>query len=153
LSIFVGGSEITEIKIGSTTINEVYVGSTLVWSAGDAVTLSLTQGVAGGGIVGYGPGYGSINPSTFKDVAFFQIAYFTFTSKNGNVTRSFFLQFPGNRAQNFFTSISESSLGTLTSSSAARNYDSANNRTTFQWSLFSSPSNWDGSGVLTVDVA
>jgi hypothetical protein len=153
MPIYVGGSEINEIKIGSTTINEVYVGSTLVWSADNAVTLSLTQGVAGGGVVGYGPGYGSINPSTFKNVTFYQIAYFTFTNKNGQVYRSFFLVFPGDRAQNFFTSISESSLGTLASSAASRNYDSANNRTTFTWTLNSSPSNWDGSGVLTVDVA
>ena len=30
-SIFIGGTEITDIKIGSTQINEVYIGPNLVW--------------------------------------------------------------------------------------------------------------------------
>lgn len=31
-NLFVGSSEVTDVRIGSTQINEVYVGSTLMWS-------------------------------------------------------------------------------------------------------------------------
>jgi hypothetical protein len=168
LSIFVGGSEVTEIKIGSTVINEVYVGSTLVWSA--ATEYALTQGQETNA-ANYGfrwGGYGSISPTSF-DGAQIQtlIAYQTFTMGVG--FRYFFLlQLYGtngaNLGQNFIKSIAEPSLpnGKLLPADAtyqqAYNYPFGANGTSYlvsewKWELTALPSNWDGSGVLTVEIA
>lgn len=40
MSIFVAGTEITDIKIGSTEINEVYVGANKVWERATTYTLT-----------------------------------------------------------------------------------------------------------------
>ena len=168
MSIFVGGSEVTEIKIGSTEIAEVYVGGTLVWSA--ATEYALTQGQETNA-ANYGfrwGGYGSISPTTF-DGAQIQtlIAYQTFAFGVG-VRYYFNLQLYGtngaNLGQNFIKSIAEPSLpnGKLLSADAtyqqAFNYPFGTNSASYlvsewEWQLTSLPSNWDGSGVLAVEIA
>ena len=55
MGIFIGGTEITDIKIGSTAINQVFVGSTLVWQRvtwtfGIPVTTVNDTGALGGGV-------------------------------------------------------------------------------------------------------
>ena len=168
MSIFVGGSEIKEIKIGSTEINEVYVGSTLVWSA--ATEYALTQGSENNAAI-YGfrwGGYGSISPTSF-DGAQIQtlIAYQTFT-KNVGYEYFFLLQLYGtngaNLGQNFIRSIAESSLPNGELLPADATYQQAYNRpfgpdgtaylvSEWKWDLTAMPSNWDGSGGLTVEIA
>jgi hypothetical protein len=156
VSIFVGGSEIAEIKIGSTTINEVYVGSTLVWSANHRVT----QGISGnsssaaeyrgfdssGQVSG---GMGSISPSTLNGATLTSVFVWRATVKN-NTAYYFTVRVSGQRAQNFFTSVNESSLGTKTTSSV-QGFTSTQTVTTWTWGLTGFPTNWDGSGVLELD--
>ena len=155
MSIFVGGSEIAEIKIGSTTINEVYVGSTLVWSANHRVT----QGRSGTNTSaadyrgfdnsGTTSGIGSVSPSTLNGATITMITAYRLTVKN-NTSYYFTVRVAGNRAQNFFTSVTESSLGTKTTSSTY-SFTSTGGVTTWTWALTGIPTNWDGSGGLELD--
>lgn len=46
MTLFVGGNEITDVKIGAEDINEIYIGPTLVWQR-----LSVTMNPANG--IGY----------------------------------------------------------------------------------------------------
>lgn len=152
MSIFVGGSEITEIKIGSTTINEVYVGSTLVWSANHRLTQGILN-VVGGSFRGYssftGGSYGSISPSTLKGVNIIAIRAYSVNVKN--LTSYYFtVTLAGNLSQNFFTSVSESSLGQKNTNNL-NNYNATSVSTQWTWALTSMPANWDGSGVLELD--
>lgn len=63
MSIYVGSTEITEIKIGSTEINEVWVGSNKVWSS-SLDTQTVTVGYKAAADPTYaGPWYG------FSDVS------------------------------------------------------------------------------------
>ena len=78
----------------------------------------------------------------------------TVTSKSGTSTsRNFIVRLTGNHAQTKFTSIFESSLGTLTTSSASFSYNSTYNYTQWYWTLTSQPTNWDGSGALKIKFA
>lgn len=111
----------------------------------------LTQGVSG---TNYGfstaGGYGSISPTTLNGATINAVQYAAVTVK-GSTTHIMIVTLAGNRAQSFFTSWSESSFGTLnTSSATSHSYNSSQNLTTWTWNLGSAPSNWDGSGNLTV---
>ena len=70
MSIFIGGTEITDIQIGSTAINSVYVGANKVWDRSlDTQTVTVGEYISGtnSNIRGYGfgptPG-GSISDGT-----------------------------------------------------------------------------------------
>lgn len=94
---------------------------------------------------------GSISPTTLNSADLLGVYYYESVVK-GTTIRSFNVLIAGDRAQSFFTSVSESSLGTLTSSSATRNYSSTATPpyTSWYWTLASTPANWDGSGNLSV---
>lgn len=152
MSIFVGGSEVTEIKIGSTTINEVYVGSQLVYSANHRLTQGI-KNVSTGSFRGFSsfdsPTYGSISPSTLNGVNILAVRAFS-VSVFGNTAYYFSVSLAGSRSQNFFTSVSESSLGQKNTNNLF-NYAIISTGTTWTWALPSMPANWDGSGVLDLD--
>jgi hypothetical protein len=110
---------------------------------------TLTQGVSGS-FYGYGTGVGSISPSTLNGANLITVGLSVITIK-GSTSYLFIVAVSGNRAQNFFASINESSLGTKTTASAnSFAYDSNSGNTTWTWQLTSAPANWDGSGDLTV---
>tara|TARA_E500000081_G_scaffold50189_1_gene53332 strand:- start:211 stop:657 length:447 start_codon:yes stop_codon:yes gene_type:complete len=147
MAIFVGSTQINDIKIGSTAINEVYVGSNLVWSRG----LTVTEGYLAISVFGqtlYYYGYSA--PLSFGSIsgningAAVNASYF--------LGALFILTLSGNRAQNFFTSITPQGGSALASSAATRSYDSSSGRTTWTWTSTSRPGNWDGSGTSTLVV-
>ena len=113
---------------------------------------TVTQGT-NGNIFGYDSlnSIGSISPTTLNSADIVSVYYYESVVK-GSTIRTFQVRIAGNRAQSFFASISESSLGTLTSSSATYSYVSTATPpyTSWYWSLASTPSNWDGSGNLSV---
>ena len=130
------------------------------WYGASAVTsLTVTQGTSGS-VRGYQGGYGttatygSISPSNFTvNGATLGAIYYTEATIKGQTTRIFFVYLAGHRAKSFFTSVTESSLGTLYTSSAGHSTSSSgspNHPWTFwSWSLSSTPSNWDGTGNIT----
>ena len=131
-------------------------------SAGQTVT--VTQGTSGsvrGYQGGYGTSatYGSISPSNFTvNGATLGAIYYSEATIKGQTTRFFFVYLAGHRAKSFFTSVAESSLGTLTTASATSHVQSSSGSpnhpwTYWTWSPSSTPANWDGSGNLTVDFA
>ena len=148
MAIFVGSTQINDIKIGSTAINEVYVGSNLVWSRGLTVTEGYLAVSVFGSTLYY---YGYSAPLSFGSIsgningAAVNASYFL-----GNSI--FVLTLAGNRAQNFFTSITPQGHSALASSAASRSYDSSSDRTTWTWTSTSRPGNWDGSGTSTLVV-
>jgi hypothetical protein len=82
VSIFIGGTEITDIQIGSTAINSVYVGANKVWDRSlDTQTVTVGEYISGtnSNIRGYGFGFttgGSISDGTsnmFSGAAYVQI--------------------------------------------------------------------------------
>ena len=131
------------------------------YGASAASTYSLVQGTAGTSIKGYSAGFGtasaisgsSLTPNTLNSVTIKALYYFEYVIK-GSYTRQLFMVLDGNRASNFFATISETSLPNqpLTSGNATRSYNSQYNYTSYTWNLPSAPSNWDGSGTLTVNV-
>ena len=148
MAIFVGSTQINDIKIGSTAINEVYVGSNLVWSRG----LTVTEGYLVVNVFGsYLYYYGYSAPLSFGSIsgningAAVNASYFLGSA-------IFVLTLSGNRAQNFFTSVTPQGGSALASSAATRSYDSSSGRTTWTWTGVSKPSNWDGSGTSTLVV-
>lgn len=93
---------------------------------------------------------GSISPTTLNG-ATINSTYYYYLNVKGTISHIFFVILDGNRTQNFFTSVSEASLGTKsTSSTSSYQYQSSNNTTVWSWNLTSAPANWDGSGDLTV---
>ena len=151
-SIYSASTEIKEIYSGSTAIAEVYSGSTLVWSANH----SLTQGIynpEGGSFRGYssfsGGSFGSISPSTLNGVNIVAVRAYVITVKN-NTAYYFTVNLAGSRSQNFFTSVSESSLGQKNTNNLY-NFNATSSGTSWTWALTSIPANWDGSGVLELD--
>jgi hypothetical protein len=110
----------------------------------------LTQGSAGTAY-GFSSGaYGSISPTTLNGAEIRDVYYGAVTIKN-NTSHFFYVYLAGNRAQSFFTSVSEAGLGTKTTASAdGSSYASSTNETYWIWILSGPPSGWDGSGNLTV---
>ena len=129
---------------------------------GASASWTLVQGTAGTSIKGYSAGFGtasaisgsSLSPNTLNSVTIKALYYFEATIK-GSVTRQLFMVLDGNRASNFFATISDSPSSLpnqpLTSSNATRSYVSQYNYTSYTWNLPSAPSNWDGSGSFTVN--
>ena len=128
---------------------------------------TLTQGVDGSSLFGFNdgtqgdsiPAFGSvtkisdtgINNANLERCIYQKI---TTTIKGVTTTSHYFvLRLTGNRAKTFFSSVFESSLGTLNTSDATHSYVSAQNYTNWTWTLSSTPSNWDGSGALKVKFA
>lgn len=118
---------------------------------------TITQGGSIPGSVGYSEGIGT--GSSFGSIADNDIfvtgrvmgIFYTEISFKGTTSRVINVYIDGNRAQNAFSSLFESSLGTLsTSSTNSHAYNSQYNYTNWNWTLSSSPSNWDGSGALKV---
>jgi hypothetical protein len=75
--------------------------------------------------------------------------------------QTFIFILQGNRAQNFFTSITPQGTTALTSASASYSYDSTGNYTKWSWSSLSDPpaplgssfiSQWNGSGTSTITI-
>jgi hypothetical protein len=167
LSIFVGGSEITEIKIGATTINEVYVGSTLVWSANHRVT----QGYAGTStfnVSGFqttrvgGSNLGSVSPTRLNgvDIEGIRVTYQDFGY--GTPFKKLEVWVDGQQSENLFSSVSFNSMGTkYTGSGTGYSYfqypsdhQSFQDVTVWQWLLTTSErADFDGSGVVEVEFA
>ena len=126
---------------------------------GASAGLTVTQGTSGsvrGYQGGYGTSatYGSISPSNFTvNGATLGAIYYTEATIKGQTTRIFFVYLAGHRAKSFFTSVAESSLGTLNTSSAGHSTSSSgspNHPWTFwSWNMSSTPSNWDGTGDIT----
>lgn len=142
--------------INSTPGTQIALGDFYGASAGTSMT--LTQGEAGTSIDGFSQGYGSstgtygsLSPNTLNSASVRAIYYFETTIK-GSTTRNFWVYIAGNRAQSFFSTIEESSLpgGSLASSSATRQYNSQYNYTSWYWTMTSRPTNWDGSGNLSI---
>lgn len=165
MSIFVGGSEVTEIKIGSTVINEVYVGSTLVWTANHRVT----QGYAGtstNNVSGFqttrvgGSNLGSVTPTQLNgvDIEAIRVVYQDFGY--GTPLKTLQVWVDGQQSESLFSSISFNSLGTkYTGSGTGYSYyqypsgsASYQDLTMWQWIVTSSErADFDGSGVVEVD--
>ena len=128
---------------------------------GASLTHTLVQGSNGGINFGYSAGFGgnpafsgsSLTPSTLNGVTVIAL-YFTNVTVKGNTARVLELMLDGNRASNFFASITDTpgSLPNqpLTSGNASRQYVSQYDYTRYYWTLPSDPSNWDGSGSFTV---
>ena len=128
---------------------------------------TLTQGVSGTSLFGFTDGthgdgvsaFGSvtkisdvgINGANLERAMYQKIS----TTIKGVTTTShyFVLRVAGNRSSSFFTSVFESSLGTLNTSNATHSYVSQYNYTNWTWTLASGPANWDGSGALKVKFA
>ena len=167
MSIFVGGSEITEIKIGATTINEVYVGSTLVWSANHRVT----QGYAGTStfnVSGFqttrvgGSNLGSVSPTRLNgvDIEGIRVTYQDFGY--GTPFKKLEVWVDGQQSENLFSSVSFNSMGTkYTGSGTGYSYfqypsdhQSFQDVTVWQWQLTTSErADFDVSGVVEVEFA
>lgn len=118
---------------------------------------TITQGNASNVSFGYSEGIGA-NGATFGSIADDDIfttgrvmaIFYSEIVIKGSYSRTMFVYLSGNRAQNAFSSLYESSLGTKTTSSASHAYNSQYDYTTWTWNLTSTPSNWDGSGALKV---
>ena len=128
---------------------------------GASLAHTLVQGSSGGINFGYSSGVdnksafsgSSLTPNTLNGVTI-RALYFTNVTFKGSTTRVLELYLDGNRASNFFASISDTpgSLPNqpLTSSNASSAYTSQYDYTRYFWTLPSDPSNWDGSGSFTV---
>lgn len=142
--------------INATSGTMISIGDFYGASAGTSMT--LTQGEAGTTIDGFSQGYGtatgtygSLSPNTLNGASVRAIYYFEYVVK-GSYTRQFWIYIAGNRAQDFFATIEESSLpgGSLATSSSVRQYNSQYNYTSWYWAMASRPTNWDGSGNLSI---
>lgn len=82
MGIFIGGTEIKDIKIGSTAINKVFIGANQVWSRYlDQQTVTVGHYISFGfDVYGYSSSIGSISDGTcnFKNNA--SIRQLTYTS-------------------------------------------------------------------------
>ena len=165
-SIYSGSTQIESIYHGSTEVQRVYVGDTRVWTASHVIT----QGVYDpAGDDGYGEdsdsyyGYsndqfltfGSITRPQLNGVTIDRVVAERYSFRIGSnnyltTEETFEVVLDGNRAQNFFTSLTESSIGTLLTGNASHSYNSSYDQTTWTWTL-SGLGNWDGSGELEVE--
>ena len=129
---------------------------------GASMSWTLVQGTDGSVTFGYSAGDGdqsalsgsSLTPNTLNSVTIESLYYVEVTVK-GTLHRNLHLVLEGNRASNFFATISDSPSSLpnqpLTSGNATHNYNSQYNYTKWRWTLPSTPSNWDGSGSFTVN--
>lgn len=120
---------------------------------------SLVQGESGTSIDGFSQGfgsnsatYGSLTPDTLNSAEILALYYFEYVIK-GSYTRQIYMVLDGNRAQNFFSTIQEASFpyGYLSTSVVNRSYNSQYDYTSYYWNMSARPSNWDGSGTLTIN--
>ena len=128
---------------------------------------TVTQGYSGTSLFGYSDGTHGTGDATYGSVTKFgdvgikganleRVSYTKITTTIKGVTSTthyFNVSVAGNRAQNWFTSVFESSLGTKNTSDATYAYNSQYNYTNWNWTLSSGPANWDGSGALKVKFA
>ena len=125
------------------------------WYGASASTLVVVGQGQSGGAKGYYSGqYGTISRHV-EGANIYVIVYIAGYTKNTGVTHTFQVQLANNNqnlGQSFFSSVQESSLGTLNTS--ASTYDTAYIGSVltsrWRWTLSSAPSNWDGSGNLSV---
>jgi len=122
------------------------------YGASASTSYTLGQGSSGSTVGFLSGSYGSLSPTTFDGVTVRSIGVFELVIKGGSTSYSMIVTINGSRSQNFFTSIQESSLGTL-QTSAASSYSSSSSYSTWSWTLSGQPANWDGSGNLTVVMA
>ena len=154
-SAYSGSTQIAQIYSGATQITEVYHGGTLVWAAnyrltqGREGTNSTSTDYRGFDTSGTTSGIGSVSPTTLGGATLTILGAFRITIK-GVASHYFSVRVTGERSQNFFTSVTESSLGTKTTSSVDT-FTASGGVTTWTWNLSGFPTNWDGSGVLTLD--
>ena len=159
-----GGSNFSLCSINDADIRALIsktAGTTMSFSEwyGASSGWSLVQGEAGTSIDGFSQGfgsnsstYGSLTPDTLNGAEILALYYFEYVIK-GSYTRQIYMVLDGNRAQNFFNTIVESSLpyGYLATSVSTRQYNSQYDYTSYYWNMSSRPSNWDGSGTLTIN--
>ena len=153
-----GGTSGTQASINDSDIRALIgkaSGATMSfdeWYGASANTvITVTQG-SSGTAYGFDSGlFGSISPTTYNGASILYLAHYVVTIK-GNSSYYFQIEMAGNRVQSFFASVEETSLGNKTSSSASHSYNSGSNSTFWIWTLSSSPSNWDGSGNLSVTI-
>lgn len=154
----VGGTSGTQVSINDSDIRGLISkgsGATMSFNewygASAATSFTLGQGSSGTTRGFFDGSYGSLSPTTFDGVTIRQITVFEIVYKNGGRDYTFIVTIYGSRARSFFTSIQESSLGTLQTSAAG--HSSSSSFSSWTWNLSGAPSNWDGSGNLTVVMA
>ena len=122
--------------------------------------VTITQGTSGS-VKGYSDGqvgggssyaYGSITQKGNVNGANVIAVYYSEFTIKGNTTRIFFVFMNGYRNKSHFTSIYESSIGTLTTASSSHSHSTSGGvgdpYTMWTWNPTSTPANWDGSGAL-----
>lgn len=166
IHIEAGGSNFTTASLNDSDIRDLIdkaSGATMSfseWYGASAVTsLTVTKGNSGtvyGYQGGYGTSstYGSISPSPYSvNGANLGAIYYTEFTIKGQTSRIFFVFLVGTRAKSFFTSVSESSIGTLSTSSSSHAQSTSSNTnhpyTYWSWSLTSTPSNWTSTGTVS----
>lgn len=152
-----GGSSTTQVSLNDSDVRALandFSGQISMSQTRGGTT--ITQGGSIPGSAGYSEGigtgtaFGSIADNDIFVTGRVMGIFYTQISFKGTTSRTFFVYISGNRAKSAFTSVYESSLGTLATSSSAHAYNSQYNYTNWSWTLASSPSNWDGSGALKV---
>jgi len=129
---------------GQISMSQLRGGTTITQGNSSNTSYGYSEGI------GTGAAFGSIaDDDIFVTGRVMGIFYVELVLK-GTTSRTFFVYISGNRAKSAFTSVFESSLGTLATSSAGHAYNSQYNYTNWSWNLTSAPSNWDGSGALKV---
>jgi len=160
MPIFVGGTEITDIKIGSTEINEVYVGANKVWERGYSAVMTVgynTHIYTGSNTTHFEAGYGTY--SQFPESSTVSIPYGSLTKTtidlgNGtetiralksygtenNANKTVQLQVTGGNNLNDggWTTL-QIGGSTYTRSSASYSSSSSLNQRTWTWSNTSNP--------------
>lgn len=161
IHIEAGGSSGTQVSI-----NDLDVRGLLGKASGVSMSFSewygagllvISQGISGTNrgfaLPNFGlTAFGSATPSGFlyKGVRVPSVFYSEVNTK-GSITRIFSVYLEGHVSTSFLGGVSEASLGTLSSVTGTQINSGGVNLTRFQWNLVSSPSNWTGSGNVTVD--
>ena len=134
MGIFIGGTEIKDIKIGSTAINKVFIGANQVWSRYlDQQT--VTVGVNQYGFTGYYGSLGAISDGTcdFKNNAVItNILFYPFS----NSILTFTIQ--GNHSNSGFTNMNIAGNNFLRTN-ASFTYYTYQNSTQWEWNGYSNP--------------
>lgn len=129
---------------GEISISDFY-GASSGWTVTEGGSTSLAGYIDGT--------QGSISPTTYNS-AFIEALYYFELNVKGSITHYIYVQISGNRAQSFFSSITNNDFGTLnTSGTNSFEYNSSNDNTTWGWILSSDPTTWDGTGTQVVTFA